>query len=88
MELTVDPAAGKATARLTDPLTRLVKAEYALDGAAWSPAFPDDGLFDQLEEKLTIALGKLRPGTHVLMVRTTDAAGNIGTADTVFTTTE
>ena len=31
---------------LKDNLTRLVKADYALDGGDWTPLFPDDGLFD------------------------------------------
>ena len=45
------------------------------------PVFPDDGLFDTPAETITIRLGDLKPGTHVLMVRGTDAAGNVGTGD-------
>ncbi|MGP0069539.1 MAG: hypothetical protein ACLQGP_38815 [Isosphaeraceae bacterium] len=66
---------------LTDELTRLVKAEYAVDGGPWTPIFPDDGLFDSSHEQITLSLPDLKPGTHVLMVKATDSAGNIGTGD-------
>jgi hypothetical protein len=73
-----------AAVALKDDLTRLVKASYALDGGEWVPIFADDGLFDTPSEAITIRLGDLKPGTHVLMVRATDAAGNVGAGDTVF----
>lgn len=47
------------------------------------PIFPDDGLFDSPSEKHAIALSDLKPGAHILMVRATDAAGNLGTCDLV-----
>ena len=59
------------------------KAAYALDGGEFVPIFPDDGLFDTPRETITIKLPDLKPGTHVLMVRATDAAGNTGTGDAV-----
>ena len=70
-----------AVVTLKDNLTRLVKAAYAVDSGEWVSVFPDDGLFDTPLETITIRLGDLKPGTHVLMVRGTDAAGNIGTGD-------
>jgi hypothetical protein len=70
-----------AVVTLSDPLTRVVKAEYALDGGAWIPVFPDDGLFDTGHENITIDLPELKAGVHVLMVRATDSAGNIGSND-------
>lgn len=69
---------------LKDDLTRLVKAAYALDGGEWQAIFPDDGLFDTNRETITLALPNLKPGTHVLTVRATDAAGNLGAGDVVF----
>lgn len=70
-----------AVVTLRDGLTRLVKADYAVDGGDWTPIFPDDGLFDSPDEQITVALPDLSPGTHLLMVRATDAAGNVGTGD-------
>jgi hypothetical protein len=76
---------GGASVAIKDDLTRIVKAAYALDGGEWMPIFPDDGLFDTPNESITIPLPNLKPGTHVLMVRATDAAGNLGTGDLVIT---
>lgn len=70
-----------AVITLKDHLTRLVKAAYALDGGDWVPVFPDDGLFDSPGESITVSLPDLKPGSHILVVRATDAAGNIGTGD-------
>jgi hypothetical protein len=69
---------------LKDDLTRLVKAEFAVDGGPWTPIFPDDGLFDALHEQITLPLPELKSGPHLLMVKATDAAGNIGTGDALF----
>ena len=66
---------------LKDELTRLVKADYAVDGGTWTPIFPDDELFDSGEEKITLRIPDLKRGVHLLMVRATDAAGNVGSGD-------
>jgi hypothetical protein len=77
----VTPRGRGAVINLKDDLTRLVKADYALDGGAWTPIFPDDGLFDTSAEKITLSLPDLKPGAHLIMVRATDSAGNVGTGD-------
>jgi hypothetical protein len=75
---------GKIVIRLKDDATRLTRAAYALDGGPWTPIFPDDGLFDDPNETITVHLDGLKPGTHLLMIRASDAAGNLGTGDLVF----
>jgi len=80
-QVSVTPLEKKALIVLSDNLTRLVKAEYALDGGPWTPLFPDDGLFDTLREQISVSLPELKPGVHLLMVRATDAAGNVGSGD-------
>jgi hypothetical protein len=80
-QITVTPQEKKAVVVLADALTRVTKAEYAIDGGPWTPLFPDDGLFDTLREQMTVPLPELKPGAHLLMVRGTDAAGNVGSGD-------
>jgi hypothetical protein len=75
---------GRIVVRLKDDATRLTRAAYALDGGPWTPIFPDDGLFDDPSEKITLHLDGLKTGTHLLMIRASDAAGNVGTGDLVF----
>lgn len=79
--VTVTPKGKGAAVTLKDELTRLVKAAYALDGGDWIPIFPSDGLYDSLEETIDVPLPDLKPGTHILMIRATDAAGNVGGGD-------
>ncbi len=66
--------------RLADAQTRVARAEYALDGGDWTAIFPDDGLFDERDEAITLRLPDPGPGDHVLMIRAFDAAGNAGSA--------
>jgi hypothetical protein len=81
--VTIISKARGAVIALKDSYTRLVKAAYALDGGEWTPIFPDDGLFDTANETITINIPDLKPGMHILVIRATDAAGNIGTGDAV-----
>jgi hypothetical protein len=78
---TITPHGSGAEIVLDDKRTRLVKADYALDGGTWTPIFPDDGLFDTLHEKITLRIPGLKQGVHLLVVRVTDSAGNIGSGD-------
>jgi hypothetical protein len=73
------------TAILKDPSTRITRASYSLDGKPWVAVFPDDGLFDTAEETVVLAFKALAPGSHVLVVRASDAAGNVGNADLLLT---
>jgi hypothetical protein len=77
----VTPRERGAVIVLKDELTRLVKADYALDGGPWTPVFPDDRLFDTTRETIHLSLPDLKPGSHLIMVRATDSAGNIGSGD-------
>lgn len=79
--------AGKATleATATDPLVRLVDASYTIDGKKWTSLFPADGLFDSKSERFRFQTEVLRPGAHVILIRSRNAAGNLGSGDAVFT---
>ncbi|HEY4424545.1 MAG TPA: hypothetical protein VGN10_10080 [Pyrinomonadaceae bacterium] len=68
MVFSVDDATGKVK-----------KADASLDGAAWLPVFPDDGIADSGHEVYTIDFSSLAPGEHTISLRTFDTSGNIGT---------
>ena len=64
----------------TSPLRRF---EYALDAGPWVPVEAADGVTDSPREQYHIALDKLRPGEHLLVVRAYDTANNAGLAKVV-----
>lgn len=65
---TVDDATGKVK-----------KADVSLDGAAWSPVFPDDGIADSGHETYSVDFSSLAPGEHTISLRSFDGSGNVGT---------
>jgi hypothetical protein len=65
---TVDDATGKVK-----------KADASLDGATWTPVFPEDGIADSGHEVYSVDFGSLAPGEHTISLRTFDSSGNIGT---------
>jgi hypothetical protein len=71
-------------ATATSPLVRLTGASFAVDGKKWINVFPEDGLFDSKTETFKFKTDLLKPGTHVLVLRVKDAAGNTGSGDVVF----
>ncbi|MDX2035980.1 MAG: hypothetical protein SFX72_04965 [Isosphaeraceae bacterium] len=82
--VTLERKANRVLVSASDRYTRLTKAAFALDGGEWKPIFPEDSLFDSPKEALSIDLPELGLGFHVILVRVTDAAGNLGTGELVF----
>ncbi|HEV8427441.1 MAG TPA: hypothetical protein VGQ41_05975 [Pyrinomonadaceae bacterium] len=62
-----------------DATGKVKKADASLDGAAWIPVFPDDGIADSGHEVYTVEFPALGPGEHTISLRTFDTSGNIGT---------
>jgi hypothetical protein len=83
--------AGRADGRVTieatarSPLVRLTAAAFAVNGKKWVNVFPTDGLFDSKSETFRFRTPELKPGTYVLVLKVSDAAGNSGSGDVVFT---
>ncbi len=78
-------AAGVAqvTFRAEDSTSPLSKAEASLDGEDWRDVQSDDGIVDNRSESFTVRTPKLDPGEHVLTLRATDTAGNVGVGKAV-----
>jgi sugar lactone lactonase YvrE len=59
----------------------VTKVEYSLDAQRWQTAFPRDGILDARHESFDIRLDADQSG-RTLVVRATDALGNVGTGQT------
>ena len=65
-------------ADVRDADSAVTKVEYSLDAQRWQPAFPRDGILDGRQESFEIRLDADAAG-RTLVIRATDALGNIGT---------
>lgn len=65
-------------AEIRDTDSALARVEYSVDAQRWQPAFPRDGILDARHEVFEIRLEAEAAG-RTLVIRATDALGNIGT---------
>jgi K(+)-stimulated pyrophosphate-energized sodium pump len=68
------------SAMLDDSATggsKIVSAEYSLDGTTWLSMYAADGALDSPKEKIIAKLSVAKPGVYNLMVRGSDELGNI-----------
>jgi outer membrane protein assembly factor BamB len=75
---------GKLKGRATDAMGPVASLEVSIDAAPFRPVFPDDGLLDTASEQFSVELGKLTPGRHIVAIRATDAAHNVGSVELEF----
>lgn len=61
-----------------DAASPLKACEYSVDGGAWTPLAPVDGVIDSLAEAFAIQIEILPPGEHLIAVRAYDSANNAG----------
>ncbi|MGI8745176.1 MAG: hypothetical protein ACR2NN_21905 [Bryobacteraceae bacterium] len=71
VEVTVDAA---------DQTSPLKRCEYSIDAGPWYPVEAADGVTDSPREQFLVAMDRLRPGEHLLVVRVYDTANNAGLA--------
>src|SRR5215204_4151460 len=62
-----------------DATGKVKKADASIDGAAWLPVFPDDGIADSAHEVYSVDFSSLGSGEHTISLRTFDTSGNVGT---------
>ncbi|MBP9113638.1 MAG: hypothetical protein KBF88_12575 [Polyangiaceae bacterium] len=69
----------KLSARVTDALSPIARAEVAIDGKLdWHTVSPIDNVFDTLDESMQVDLSSfLPPGSHIVALRVFDAVGNV-----------
>ncbi|HJQ22611.1 MAG TPA: hypothetical protein VKA60_01760 [Blastocatellia bacterium] len=78
------PAVSGQTAEVTfdasDATSRIVRAEYSVDGGTWQLVYPADGVADSAHEvyKVRVTFDKL--GEHLIAFRCADSSANVGTS--------
>jgi len=74
----------QATLRLIarDDTTFLRSASYDIDGGRLIPVFPEDQVFDELEEGLSFTTESLSQGEHIIVVTVMDGVENVATTKT------
>jgi len=50
----------------------------SIDGAAWRPVYPEDGIAEGPRETYALDLSLDGAGEHVVTLRAFDAGGNVG----------
>jgi len=66
-----------------DALSIVERAEYSLDGGAWTFVEPTTKLLDAREHSFTVNIGNVKPGEHTIAVRVADEFDNVSVAKTV-----
>lgn len=71
--------ANRVVFEVDDAIGKIKRGDFSLDGAPWTPLFPDDGIADSGRERYSVELPALVPGEHTVSLRTFDGSGNVGT---------
>jgi hypothetical protein len=70
---------GVVVFEVEDATGKIKRADASIDGAPWSPVFPEDGIADSGRERFSVDFGVLSPGEHTISLRAFDISGNVGT---------
>lgn len=74
-----------ASARATDAISTINEMAFSIDDGPWQIGGPDDGIFDDQSELLSLDLPTgLSSGSHSLAIRVLDAAGNLASTTVSF----
>jgi len=60
-----------------DADSRIARIEYSVDGGDWKQVFPDDTIFDSLQEGFHFDVPNLPAGEHAITVRASDSQRNV-----------
>lgn len=74
-------SSGRLEGRAVDSMGPISQLEYAVDGDTWNVFFPSDDLLDTANESFVLTLPALPTGSHIIAVRATDSAGNVGSSE-------
>jgi sugar lactone lactonase YvrE len=77
---TVNAQAAEVTFDTSDATSRIVRAEYSVDGGAWQLVYPVDGVADSAHEVYRVRVTFDKLGEHVIAFRCADSSSNVGTS--------
>ncbi|HKQ03701.1 MAG TPA: hypothetical protein VJ464_01115 [Blastocatellia bacterium] len=64
----------------SDATSRIVRAEYSVDGGQWQLIYPADGVADSAQETYKVRVTFDKPGEHLIAFRCADSSSNVGTS--------
>lgn len=80
---TVNEDEAEVLFRVEDATSPLRAAETSSDARDWSDLLSDDGVVDSRVETFTVRVHNLKPGEHLIALRASDTAGNVGVGQAV-----
>ena len=72
-------SASRVVFEVNDLTGKIKRGDFSIDGALWTPLFPEDGIADSGHERYSVDLPALGPGEHTVSLRAFDGSGNVGT---------
>jgi hypothetical protein len=72
-------SAARVVFEVDDSTGKIKRGDFSVDGALWTPLFPEDGIADSGHERYAVHLPALGPGEHTVSLRAFDGSGNVGT---------
>ncbi|MEJ2008268.1 MAG: hypothetical protein P8Z30_08960 [Acidobacteriota bacterium] len=69
--------------RVEDTTSPLHSAESSVDSGSWQAIESDEGIIDTRNETFTVKADNLAPGEHIVTLRASDMAGNVGVGTAV-----
>ncbi len=76
---------GEIPFAVEDSTSRILRAEFSVDGGPWMPIYPGDGIPDGPRESFVVRVANLVAGEHVIALRAADSSANSGSSKITIT---
>ncbi|GAX59697.1 hypothetical protein SCALIN_C04_0185 [Candidatus Scalindua japonica] len=67
-----------------DAMCNITDIQYSIDSGEWQTTFPEDKIFDSMEETFIITIPYISADEHTIVINALDYEGNIGSSRIVF----
>ncbi len=67
-----------------DEMCNITDIQYTIDSGDWQTAFPEDKIFDSMEETFLLKIPYISPDEHTIVINALDFEGNIGSSRIIF----